>query len=196
MWRSLCIPTSFGFWCASEQKSNLEEEKKKNKEYDYYSELFCSIKENKKKLKDKFLDLIKAVENKIREADETENSDFWKNADEEEKKKRLENIWQYANKEQAGSAWDKWIENLINRQDKLLKESEEIIFEAQVPYLSEDVQARSQFLRSFIESIDRIRETDNARGSGVVDEILKNHSELIEKARKELGMNSKFSQAI
>ena len=29
MWRSLCIPTSFGFWCAPEQKENLEKEKKK-----------------------------------------------------------------------------------------------------------------------------------------------------------------------
>ena len=76
-----------------------------------------------------------------------------------------------------------YVDGLLQKSNNLLNE---IIFEAHVPYLSDDVIARNQFLRSFIESIDSISVTSNAQGSGVVDEILRKHFKLIESARKEL----------
>ena len=84
--------------------------------------------------------------------------------------------------------WENYVDGLLQKSNNLLNE---IIFEAHVPYLSDDIVARNQFLRSFIESIDSISTTSNAQGSGVVDEILRKHSPLIEKARKELHMERK-----
>lgn len=183
MWRSLCVPTSFGFWCPPEQRADLENEKKKNHEYEYYSALFKAISDNKKILEEKFMELINAVERKIIEWDEKDNPIFWISADEEMKKERLKEIWPYADKKNALRKWENYVEGLLQKSNNLLNE---IIFEAHVPYLSDDVIARNQFLKSFIESVDSISTTSNAQGSGVVDEILRKHFKLIESARKEL----------
>ena len=154
-----------------------------NHEYEYYSALFESISKNRDILEKKFMALIYAIERKITEWDEKENPDFWAGANEEMKKERLKEIWLYADEKKAKEKWKTYVDGLLQKSNNLLNE---IIFEAHVPYLSDDVIARNQFLRSFIESIDSISVTSNAQGSGVVDEILRKHFKLIESARKEL----------
>ena len=189
MWRSLCIPTSFGFWCPPERKEDLENEKKKNKESDYYTHLLDAISDNKKLLQDKFLKLINAIKEKIKETEEERKTDASLHYNEEIKKEDDLETWQYANEKFAIEKWNEFVKKLLANRKKLEKDCSEIIFEAKVPYLSEDVQARTEFLTSFIEAIDRIRLTNNAQGSGIVDEILKKHSSIINKAKKELGLN-------
>ncbi len=189
MWRSLCIPTSFGFWCPPERKEDLENEKKKNKESDYYAQLLNVISENKELLQNKFLKLINAIKQKINEIEEERKTYSSLHFNEEIKKEDDLETWQYANEKFAIEKWNEFVKKLLANRKKLEKDCSEIIFEAKVPYLSEDVQARTEFLTSFIEAIDRIRLTNNAQGSGIVDEILKKHSSIINKAKKELGLN-------
>ena len=183
MWRSLCVPTSFGFWCPPEQNENLKDEKRKNKEKDYYSSLLNAISDNKDLLRHKFLNLIGAIKKKIKESEESSGMLQSVGIDADGK---TEKIWKYADEYEAAKSWDAFVDGILAKREKLLKDCSEIIFEAPVPYLSEDVLARDQFLNSFIESIDRITKTSNAQGSGVVKNILKKHSRIINDARKEL----------
>ena len=193
MWRSLCIPTSFGFWCPPERKEELENEKKKSKESDYYTQLLDVISKNKELLQNKFLKLINAIKEKIKESEEERKTETSLRFNEETKKEDDLETWRYANETFAIKKWDEFVEKLLVNRKRLEKDCSEIIFEAKVPYLSEDVQARTEFLTSFIEAIYRIEKTNNAQGSGVVKEILENHSDIIEMAKKELGMNKKNS---
>ena len=183
MWRSLCVPTSFGFWCPPEQNENLKDEKRKNNEKEYYSSLLKAISENKDLLRHKFLNLIGAIKKKIKESEESSDTLQSVGIDADGK---TEKIWKYADEYEAAKSWDAFVDGILAKREKLLKDCSEIIFEAPVPYLSEDVLARDQFLNSFIESIDRITKTSNAQGSGVVKNILKKHSRIINDARKEL----------